>query len=264
MYAFDYHKPGSVADAVSLLKGSDGAKLMSGGQTFIPTLKQRLAAPDAVIDLAGIAELKGVCLDGDILVIGAMTTHAEVASSEVVRSHSPWLADLAQGIGDPQVRNRGTIGGAIANADPAADYPAAVLALNATIRTDRREIPADDMFTGLFETALAEDEVITAIAVPKADMAAYAKFDNPASRYAIVGVMVARFGGSVRIGLTGAGPSADRMPDVEEALAARFAPETLDGIDIRDEDFNTDIHATAAYRQHLVKVMAKRAVQACL
>jgi len=263
MYAFEYHRPTSVADAVSLLKGAGDGVLMAGGMTLIPTLKQRLASPSDVIDLGGVSELGRILVDrGSNLVIGALTTHAEVAASTDVKGWIPALATLADGIGDPQVRNRGTIGGSIANNDPAADYPAAVLGLNAKVHTDRRVIDADDFFTGMFETALAEDEIVTEVRFPKPQAAAYAKFPNPASRYAIVGVFVARFDDGVRVAVTGAAPGVFRAGDMESALAGNFAASALDGIKVKPDGLNSDIHASAAYRAHLVKVMAQRAVAA--
>lgn len=262
MYEFNVHKPGSVADAVSALKGADDGKFLAGGQTLIPTLKQRLASPSDLVDLAQVAELKGIRQDGDAIVIGAMTTHAEVASSDAVKSQIPALAHLAAHIGDPQVRNRGTIGGSIANADPAADYPAAIVGLNATVHTNQRTIAADDFFTGLFETALGDDEVVTAVSFPKPDKAGYEKFPNPASRYAIVGVMVAQTGGQTRVAVTGAGSSVFRIADAESALAGDFSAGALDGLAVSAADLNSDIHASADYRAHLVTVMAKRAVTA--
>lgn len=262
MYEFNVHKPGSVADAVSALKSADDGKFLAGGQTLIPTLKQRLASPSDVVDLNGIGELKGIRQDGDAVVIGAMTTHAEVAGSDVVRSQIPALAHLANQIGDPQVRNRGTIGGSIANADPAADYPAAIVGLNATVHTNQRTIAADDFFTGLFETALKEDEVVTAVSFSKPSRAGYAKFPNPASRYAIVGVMVAEIGGQTRVAVTGAGPSVFRSADAESALSGNFSADALNSLAVNPADLNSDIHASADYRAHLVGVMAKRAVAA--
>jgi len=263
MYAFEYHRPTSVADAVSLLKGAGDGVLMAGGMTLIPTLKQRLASPSDVIDLAGVGDIGRIFGDrGGNLVIGAMTTHAEVAGSADVKSQIPALAAVADGIGDPQVRHRGTIGGSLANNDPAADYPAAVLALNAEVHTDRRTIAADDFFTGMFETALAEDEIITEVRFPRPDAAAYSKFPNPASRYAIVGVFVARFGDGVRVAVTGAGPGVFRSGEMESALGSNFAASALDGIRVKADGLNSDIHASAEYRAHLVKVMAQRAVAA--
>jgi carbon-monoxide dehydrogenase medium subunit len=262
MYEFNFQNPGSVADAVAALKGAEDGKFMAGGQTLIPTLKQRLASPSDVIDLGKIGELQGISQEGDRLVIGAMTRHGDVAASEAVRSMIPGLAHLAGLIGDPQVRNRGTIGGSIANNDPAADYPAALVALNATVKTDRREIPAEDFFTGLFDTALEEDELILSVSFPKPEKSGYAKFRNPASRYAIVGVMVAKAADGVRVAVTGAGPVVFRVAEFESALASSFAPDALDGKSVAADSLNTDIHASAAYRAHLVGVMAKRAVAA--
>jgi aerobic carbon-monoxide dehydrogenase medium subunit len=260
MYAFEYHRPASVADAVSLLKGAGDGVLLAGGMTLIPTLKQRLASPSDVVDLAKINELKGIRQAGDSVVIGAMVTHDEVANSQAVKSVIPALAELAEMIGDPQVRARGTIGGSIANNDPAADYPAAVVGLNATVHTNKRQIAGEDFFTGMFETALAEDELVTSVSFPKPEKANYAKFRNPASRYAIVGVMVARTGGGVRVAVTGAAPCVFRASDMESALAGNFAAAALDGVTVKPDGLNSDIHASAEYRAHLVKVMAKRAV----
>jgi carbon-monoxide dehydrogenase medium subunit len=262
MHAFDYHRPTTLAEAVALLKGASDGKLLAGGHTLIPTLKQRLASPSDLIDLGAIKELKGIRQEGDRLVIGAGTPHAEVAASDVVRSSIPALAYLAEHIGDAQVRNRGTIGGSIANNDPAADYPAAIVGLNATVRTNRREIAADDFFTGMFETALGDDEIVVSVGFPKPTKAGYAKFPNPASRYAIVGVMVAQTGGGVRVAVTGAGPCVFRLPDFEQALASNFSPSAVDGLSVSSSNLNSDIHASAEYRAHLVKVMAKRAIAA--
>jgi carbon-monoxide dehydrogenase medium subunit len=263
MYAFEYHRPTTVAEAVSLLQGAGDGKLLAGGHTLIPTLKQRLASPSTLIDLTGIAELRRIFVDrGSHLVIGAMTPHAEVAGSQEVRSFAPALAQLADHIGDAQVRNRGTIGGSIANNDPAADYPAAIVGLNARVVTNQREIAADDFFTGMFDTALGDGEIITEVRFPKSDRAGYAKFPNPASRYAIVGVMVAQTGGQTRVAVTGAAPCVFRLPDFEQALAANFSPGALDGLSVSPANLNSDIHASAEYRAHLVKVMAKRAVAA--
>jgi carbon-monoxide dehydrogenase medium subunit len=209
-----------------------------------------------------VGELKGISDEGGSIKIGAMTTHAEVASSDVVKASIPALADLASHIGDPQVRNRGTIGGSIANADPAADYPAGIIGLNATLHTNQRTIAADDFFTGMFETALNDDEIITAVSFPKPSKAAYQKFPNPASRYAIVGVMVAEVGGETRVAVTGAGPSAFRWSEAESALSGNFSADALSGLSVASDDLNSDIHASADYRAHLVGVMAKRAVSA--
>lgn len=263
MYEFSYHKPESVADAVEAMGAAEDGKFVAGGQTMLPTMKHRLASPSDIIDLGGIAELSGISVEGDTVTIGAMTTHAAVAASAEVREAIPALASLAGNIGDPAVRNCGTIGGSIANNDPAADYPSAILALGATIKTNKREIGGDDFFTAMFETALAEDEIITAISFPKAQAAAYMKFENPASRYAIVGIFVAKTNSGVRVGVTGATPCAHRGKRLEEALNKDFSAAACDGVEIPVEQMNADIHASAEYRAHLVKVMAKRAVQAC-
>lgn len=262
MYAFEYQRASSVAEAVQALKADEDAKLLAGGQTYIPTLKQRLAQPTALVDLGAIAELRGAREEGGAVVIGAMTTHGEIAFGDVVPRLIPGLAELAANIGDPSVRNRGTIGGSIANNDPSACYPAAVLALGATIVTDRREIPGEAFFTGMFETALEPDEIVTAVRFPVPDACKYMKFANPASRYAIVGVMVARTKDGVRVGVTGAGASVFRASAIEDALNADFSPNAVDGITIDAEGMNEDMHASAAYRANLVKVMAKRGVAA--
>lgn len=262
MYAFEYHKPSSVDAAVAALSGKEDAKFMAGGMTLLPTMKQRLAMPSDLIDLGGLADLVGIREEGGALVVGAMTTHAAVADSDLVKSKIPALASLAEGIGDPQVRNRGTLGGSIANADPAADYPAALVGLGATVKTSKREVPADDFFTGLFETALEPDELVLSVRFPVPQKAAYAKFANPASRYAIVGVFVAAGGDGVRVAVTGAKASVFRVPEMEQALAGNLAAEAVAGISLPADDMNGDIHASAEYRAHLVTVMAKRAVAA--
>jgi len=262
MYEFNYHRPKSLADAATAIAGKDEAKLVAGGMTLIPTLKQRLARPSDLVDLGSVGELKGIKKDGNAIVIGAMTAHADVAASAEVKKAIPALAALADGIGDPQVRNRGTIGGSIANADPAADYPVGVVVLGATIVTNKRKIAADDFFKGLFETALQADEIVTAVSFPVAEKAGYAKFPNPASRYAVVGVFVAKTGGGVRVAVTGAGPSVFRLKDAEAALGKSFSASALDGLKVKADGLNADIHASAEYRAHLVGVMAKRAVQA--
>jgi carbon-monoxide dehydrogenase medium subunit len=262
MYEFDYSRPTSL-DEIARLLGDADAKLVAGGMTLVPTLKMRLAKPSQLIDLGAIASLKGIREDGDALVIGAMTRHAEVNRSAVVKRAIPALAALAGMIGDPAVRNRGTIGGSIANNDPAADYPAAVVALNAVVRTNKREIAADSFFTGLFETALGDGEIVTGVRFPKVAQANYQKFRNPASRYAIVGVFVARSAGGVRVAVAGAGACVFRVPAMEAALAGNFTPDAIKDIAIPDTDLNADIHASAEYRAHLVNVMARRAVAAC-
>jgi aerobic carbon-monoxide dehydrogenase medium subunit len=262
MYEFTYHKPGSLADAAKLL-GAEDAKLVAGGMTLVPTLKQRLAKPSDLVDLATITSLKGIKEEGSGVTIGAMTRHIDVNRSPVVKSVIPGLAALAGMIGDPAVRNRGTMGGSVANNDPAADYPAAVVGLGATVVTTTREIAGDDFFTGMFETALGQDEIITAIKFPKPQAAAYQKFRNPASRYAIVGVFVARTAGGVRVAVTGAGPCVFRVPEMEAALGKSFTADAIKDIAIPQDDLNSDIHASAEYRAHLVNVMARRAVAAC-
>ncbi|MDF2096805.1 FAD binding domain-containing protein [Aquibaculum arenosum] len=262
MYAFEYHKPSSVEDAVAALSGKDDPKIVAGGMTLLPTMKQRLAAPSDLIDLGGIAKLVGVREDGGALAVGAMTTHAAVAGNDLVKSRIPALANLAEGIGDPQVRNRGTIGGSVANADPAADYPAGLVGLGATVVTNKREIAADDFFTGLFETALEEDELITSVRFPVPQKAAYAKFANPASRYAIVGVFVAQTDGGIRVAVTGAKGSVFRVAEMEQALSGNFSADAVAGIKVPADEMNGDLHASAEYRAHLVTVMAKRAVAA--
>lgn len=260
MYAFSFHKPQTVEDAVRLFGECDDPRYLSGGHTLLPSMKLRLAAPSDLIELNAIESLKGISVEGDKVIVGAGTRHGAVAKSAEVRAALPALADLAGMIGDFQVRNRGTLGGSIANADPAADYPAAVVGLNATVRTDRREIAADDYFTDLFETALEEGEIVTAVSFPKPVRAAYMKFPNPASRYAIVGVFVAQTSGGVRVAVTGAGPCVFRVAEMETALSANFAPDAVADILIPDGDLNSDIHAAADYRAHLLTVMAKRAV----
>ncbi len=262
MYDFTYHRPDTLDKARSLLGQSDDGKLLAGGQTLLPTMKQRLAGPSDVIDLGGIAELSGITQADGLVTIGAGTCHAEVAASAVVRAAIPALADLVQQIGDPQVRNVGTIGGSIANNDPAADYPAAVLGLGATVVTTTREIAADDFFLDMFETALADDEIITAVRFPVPQAAAYQRFMQPASRFALVGVMVARTGGGVRVAVTGAGPCVFRVGAMETALTGNFSAESLAEISVPAAGLNSDIHGSAEYRAHLVGVMARRAVQA--
>lgn len=260
MYEFNYHRPSSIEEAQEILSGNDEAKILAGGMTLLPTMKMRLAQPSDLVDLSSVEGLSGISDDGDAIVIGAMTTHAEVADSDVVQSAIPALANLAASIGDAQVRNRGTLGGSVSNSDPAADYPAAVLGLNATVVTDQREISADDFFTGMFETALGENEILKAIRFPKPKRAAYAKFPNPASRYAIAGVMVAETTDGVRVAVTGAGACAFRASEMETSLAADFSAAALDNVSVDASELNGDLHATPEYRAHLVAVMARRAV----
>ncbi|MEZ5924905.1 MAG: xanthine dehydrogenase family protein subunit M [Hyphomicrobiaceae bacterium] len=262
MYAFDIVRPGSVAEAAKALTGD--AKVLAGGHTLLPTLKQRLANPGKLVDISGISELRGIKREGSNLVIGALTRHAEVAGSPEVKSAIPALAYLAGHIGDPQVRNAGTIGGSVANNDPAADYPSAVLALGATIVTNKREIAADGYFTGLFSTALGADEIITQIRFPVPGKAGYAKFGQPASRYALVGVFVAKTAsgvGAVRVAVTGAGANGVFRADaIEKALAISFAADAAKGVKVADGGLISDIHGSAAYRAALIPVMAAQAV----
>jgi carbon-monoxide dehydrogenase medium subunit len=262
MDTMHYHRPASVADAVKLAGQHADDKLLAGGQSTLPSMRLGLLSPTGWIDLAGIAELQGIRVDGNTVVIGAMTTHADVAASNDVRTRIPALAQLAGGIGDRQVRNRGTLGGSLANDDPAACYPAAVLGLGATVQTDRRTIAADEFFKGLYETALAPGEIITAVRFPVPEKAAYLKFRQPASRFALVGVFVAKTGGKVRVAVTGAGPSVFRVKALEDRLNANFAPASCDGVSVPANGLNSDIHGSAEYRAHLITVLAKRAVAA--
>jgi aerobic carbon-monoxide dehydrogenase medium subunit len=262
MYAFEYQRAKTVADAAAAL-AKTGGKALAGGQSLVGAMKLRLANPGTVVDIGGIAELKGIKQDGAAVVIGAMNTHADVASSSLVKKAIPALAALAEGIGDRQVRNRGTIGGSLANNDPAADYPAAVLALSATVQTNKRKIAADDFFKGMYETALAADEIIIAVSFPVPKKAAYVKFPNPASRFALVGVFVAQTKGGVRVAVTGAGSSGVfRAKALEAALDANFAAAALKGATGAAAGLNSDMHADAAYRAHLIVVLARRAVAA--
>ena len=263
MYEFDYQKAANLADVAKILAANEDAKLVAGGMTLVPTLKQRLAKPSDLIDLGSLPELKGITEEGGGLKIGAMTRHVDVNRSDVVKRVIPALSALAGMIGDPAVRNRGTMGGSISNNDPAADYPSAVVGLGATVVTTKREIAGDDFFTGMFETALGQDEIVTAIKFPKPERAAYQKFKNPASRYAIVGVFVAKTAGGVRVAVTGAGPCVFRVPEMEAALEKSFSADAIKDIAIPDDGLNSDIHASAEYRAHLVNVMARRAVAAC-
>ena len=265
MYAFDYHRPSTVSDATALLSAHADAKFLAGGQTLLPAMKLRLASPSDLVDLSGLrGTLSFIRRDGDRIVIGAMTRHGEIATSELLQGAIPALAGMAAIVGDPAVRARGTMGGSLANNDPAADYPAAALALGATIVTDRREIGADDYFQGLFETALEEGEMITAIAWPIPKRAGYEKFRNPASRYAMVGVLVAeRADGEVRVTVTGAGASGVfRATEFEAALKTDFSEAAIANVQASPEGLNSDTHAAAAYRAHLIGVMARRAVKA--
>lgn len=263
MYAFELHQAKNVADATALL-ASTGGRPLAGGQSIVGAMRLRLAQPGALVDLSGIDELKGIRKEAGALVIGATTRHAEVAASPDVRSTIPALAALAEGIGDRQVRNMGTLGGSIANNDPAADWPAAVLGLDATVITSKRSIAAADFFTGMYETALAGDEIITAVRFPVPRKAAYAKFRNPASRFALVGVFVAQLGdGSVRVAVTGAASTVFRCTPIEAVLASRFAADAAHAVKLDASGLNTDLHGSAEYRAHLIAVMAGRAVSAC-
>jgi len=262
MYAFDYKRPASVNDAKAAL-GND-ARYLAGGQSLIQAMKLRLSQSETLVDLGGIADLKTIRMDGANLVIGAMVTHATVGSSAEVQRANPALAELAGGIGDPMVRNMGTIGGSIANADPAACYPAGVLALNATIHTNQRTIPADSFFTGLYETALQPGEMITAVSFPPAQKAAYVKYRQPASRFALVGVFVAQTAGGVRVAVTGAKGNVFRATEIESALAKSFTPEAAKAVKMPTTDINSDMHGSAEYRAAMISVMASRAVAAAL
>jgi carbon-monoxide dehydrogenase medium subunit len=264
MYNFDYHKAKSVAEAAKLVKEASDGKLLAGGMTLIPTLKQRLANPSDLIDLNALPDLRGITVSGNTVTVKAMTIHEDVETSAAVKKAIPALAVLAGHIGDPSVRHRGTIGGSIANADPAADYPAGIVGLNATVETNERKIAADDFFKGLFETALKPGEIITAVHFPIPDKAGYMKFAHPASGFAVTAVMVAKFGANVRVAVTGAGPSVFRVPEMEAALAKSFTPDAVANIKVDPSDLMSDIHASAEYRAHLATVMAKRAVAAAL
>ncbi len=260
MYDFAYHKPSSVADAVKLLSADPDARPISGGQTLLPALKHRLNRPTSLVDLSGIAELKGIKREGDKITVGALTRHIEVQNNPDIKAAIPALAYMATVIGDIQVRNRGTMGGSVANNDPAADYPAAVLALDATLVTDKRRIASDDFFQGMFTTALEPGELLVAIEFPVPEKSGYAKMRNPASRYVMAGVFVAKTKGGVRVVVNGAGPGVFRQTEMERALAANWSPDAVAGIKQPAEGLNGDIHGSAEYRAHLVTVMAKRAV----
>jgi len=262
MYQFKLHSAETVSQAIELFNGSGDAVYIAGGHTLIPAMKQRLNAPEDLIDLAKIVGLDSIAFEGETLTVGAMATHAAVAASNLVQSHCSALASLAGGIGDRQVRHRGTIGGSLANNDPAADYPAAVLGLGAEVETDRRRIHADEFFKAMFETALAPGEVIQAVRFPPVDQAVYLKFPNPASRYAMVGVMLARQNSNVRVAITGAAASVFRAADFEMALSSDFSIGAIEGLTIAPDTLNEDMHASAEYRSHLCKVLIKRGVQA--
>jgi len=262
MYDFTYHKPSTIADAVKLLAADPDAKAVSGGHTLIPALKLRLNKPSALVDLSGIAEMRGIKREGNAIVIGALTRHAEVANSAEVKAAIPALAYMASHIGDVQVRNRGTIGGSVSNNDPAADYPSAVLGLGATVHTSKRKIAADDFFLGMFTTALEADEILVAISFPIPEKAGYAKMKNPASRYVMAGAFVSKGPMGVRVAINGAAACVFRQAEMEAALAAHWSPDAVAGIKQDADGLNSDIHGSAEYRAHLVTVMAKRAVAA--
>ena len=262
MYTFDYQRPSSTDAAVSAWQGD--ARYLAGGQSLVQAMKLRLSSSERLVDLGSVAALTGIRVDRGKLVIGAMTTHAAVAASADVRRAIPALAELAGGIGDPMVRNMGTLGGSVANADPAACYPSAVVGLGATVHTNQRTIPGDGFFTGLYETALHAGELITAVSFPIPDQAAYVKYKQPASRFALVGVFVSRTGRSVRLAVTGAKASVFRVKVIEDALVASFTPETAKAFKLGAEGMNADLHASAAYRAAMISVMASRAVAAAV
>jgi carbon-monoxide dehydrogenase medium subunit len=261
MYSFELVRPATLADASAALAAS-GGKALAGGQSLVAAMKLRLAQPGTLVDLSRLVELKGIKKEGDTLTIGALATHAEVAESDVVKSNLPGLASLAHGIGDRQVRNMGTLGGAIAHNDPAACYPAAVLALNATIRTNKRTIAADEFFRSMYETALTDGEIITSVAFPIPAKAGYVKFPNPASRFALVGVFVAQTSSGVRVAVTGAASCVFRASALENALAKSFTPDAAKATTIDASDLNGDLHASPEYRAHLIPIVASRAVAA--
>lgn len=264
MYNFTFHRPTTVRQAAGLLARNPEGKLLAGGHSLLPVMKQRLAQPSAIIDLSQVEGMTGVELKGRSVVIGAMTRHADVANSDVLKGVLPGLASVPGSIGDPQVRNRGTIGGSLAASDPSADYPAAVLALEARVVTDRRSIPASDYFRGMFETALAPGELITQVEFPVPAAAAYEKFRSPASRYALVGVFVARTAKGVRVAVTGAAACVFRASALEAALEEKFSPEALSGVRYPAVDLNTDMHGDAEFRAHLIGVLTRRAVEKIL
>jgi carbon-monoxide dehydrogenase medium subunit len=263
MYSFTFHRPTTVRQAGNLLAKDSEAKLIAGGHSLLPVMKLRLAKPSALIDLNKVEGLAGIELKGRSIVIGAMTRHVDVANSPVVKEHLPALAELVGMIGDPAVRHRGTIGGSLANNDPNADYPAAVLGLGATVITNKRRIAADDFFKGIFETALGPDEIITKVSFPLAKKAAYQKFKQPASGFALVGVFVSKRGADIRVAVTGAGANGVfRVKAFEEALKKRFSPKSIEGMTVPADGMNSDIHGSAEYRAHLIGVLARRALAA--
>jgi len=263
MQTFEYKRPTDLAAVRDILRADEEAKLLGGGQSLLPMMKLDLAFPSQLVSLSGIAELQGIRREGASLMIGASSTHAEVAAAAEVQRAIPALAALAGNIGDPQVRNRGTLGGSVAHADPAADYPAALVALGASVQTDRASHPADGFFQGLFECALAPDEIVTGVAFPIPERAAYAKFPHPASRFALVGVFVSKTGANVRVSVTGAAASVFRAPALEQALSQNFSASALDALQHDTANLRDDADASAEYRAHLITVLAKRAVQTC-
>jgi len=263
MYAFDYRRPASLSETLAYLREKPDAKPIAGGMSLVPLMRHRMADPAALVDLAAIADLKRIEASADGLLIGAMVNHFTVSQSEAVKLCIPAIAQLAGGIGDPLVRNRGTIGGSLAHADPAACYPSAILALDAVIETSARAIPADDFITGMFSTALKPDEIITAVRFRRPDAAAYMKFINASSRFSIVGVFLSRFGNGVRVGVTGAGQHAFRPRALEEALSAEFSPDAARRVAISPDGLISDINGSAEYRAHLIAELAARAVTEC-
>jgi carbon-monoxide dehydrogenase medium subunit len=262
MHPFELHRATSAAQAASLLSGKDDGRFLAGGQSLIAAMKLRLNAPTDLVDLSGVADLKGIRSDGKTLTIGAMSTHAQVAANADVAKGIPSLVTLASGIGDRQVRNVGTIGGSIANNDPAADYPAGALGLSATINTNKRAIPADQFFRGLYDTALEPGELITSVSFPIPQKSGYMKFKNPASRFAIIGVMAAQTPSGPRVAVTGGGAGVFRVAEMEQALAKNWSPDALAQVKVPATGLSSDIHASAEYRAHLIGVMARRAVAA--
>jgi carbon-monoxide dehydrogenase medium subunit len=263
MYAFTYERPKSVDEAVKLLKKADDGKLLAGGQTLLPAMKLRLASPTTIVDLSGVKGLSGIKASGKAITIGAMTKHIDVMNSPELQKSIPALAHLVSVLGDPAVRNRGTIGGSLANNDPSADYPAAALGLGATVKTNKREIEADKFFKGLFETALAADEIIESVSFPVPEKAGYEKFRNPASRFALVGVFVSKGKDGVRVAVTGASEAGVfRVKEMEAALAKDWSAKAIEGIKVPPKGMIADLHGTAEYRAHLIGVMARRAVAA--
>ena len=264
MHAFEYHRPASSKDALALAGSKSEGRFLAGGQSLVQAMKLRLSSPTDLIDLGSLKELSGIKVSGGTVEVAAMTRHADVAGSAEVKKAIPSLAAMAALIGDRQVRHMGTIGGSLANNDPAADYPAAVLALNATVVTNKRKIAGDQFFKGLYETALEPGELITSVSFQVPKRGAYMKFRNPASRFALVGVYVVDFGGNVRVGVTGAGPNAFRQTEMEKALSSKFAPDAVASIKVKPDGLNNDMHASPEYRAHLITVMGKRAVEAAL